>query len=137
MSTLTENLIHYAMTHGIIYGAKNMPTLTSSTTNTVIPVIPTLAIHAPFTLFPYNYPYKSFHKAKLLGPIFNELMNKISRNHKWLNHILQGTAESDEFTSRLLNIMNTIDNAYVNKEISYKKQDIALGKFIKLIFCYI
>lgn len=139
MSTLTENLIHYAMTHGIIYGAKpqlitnSLPisTSTGSTVpNTIIPVIPTLTIHAPITLFPYYYPSKSFQKAMILGPIFNNLMDKISRNHQWLNHVLASTAESDEFTSKLLDLMNIVDDAFEKKSLHYSKQQVSLGKLM-------
>lgn len=134
MSTLTENLIHYAMTHGIIYGVKpqltspSLPIAASVAPNTILPIIPTLTVHAPITLFPYNYPTKSFHKAMTLGPIFNNLMDKVSRNSQWLNHILASTAESDEFTCKLLEIMNNVDVAFEKKSILYSKQQVSLGK---------
>lgn len=87
MSTITENLIHYALTRGIIYGIKpnalNPPTKIDNVASTVV--------HAPFTLEPYKYPKKAFEESVQISPIFNLLVDKISRDSVWLQEVLLST----------------------------------------------
>jgi len=108
MSTIAENLIHFALTRGIIYGIKPIDK---------IPVTG-FAVHAPFTLEPYKYPQKAFYNAVELAPIFNNLVDKISRDSAWLNSVLTSTASSDSFTSKLLEIMNVIEKEGGQQEVN-------------------
>ena len=113
MSTLSDNLIHYALTHGIIYGIKQ-----SALTNNLVPS--TAVVHAPITMYPYEYPKRAFEDAVILAPIFNELINKVSRDTNWLRSVLTSTASNDKFTNQLLDILNIVEKQGI-------KQDLSLG----------
>lgn len=67
---------------------------------------------APISLLPNIFPGKAFQKAKSLAPDFNLLVDKISRNHKFLNDTLAGGEVSviskDEYTKKLLQLYNEI-----------------------------
>lgn len=108
MSTVAENLIHFALTRGIIYGIK--PTEKLPVTG--------FGVHAPFTLEPYKYPTKAFHDAVELAPVFNNLVDKISRDSTWLNSVLASTASSDTFTNKLLEIMNLVEREGGQQEVN-------------------
>lgn len=67
---------------------------------------------APISLLPNIFPSQAFHKATSLAPYFNILVDKISRNGKFLNETLAGGDSSvvskDEYTKKLLQLYNEI-----------------------------
>ena len=107
MSLVAENLIHYALTRGIIYGMK--PVVTPASAQDKLSAFSATVTHAPFTLQPYIYPKQAFEQAVELAPLFNTLVDKISRDTVWLSDVLKSTALSDNFTERLLSIMNDLE----------------------------
>lgn len=108
-----EELIHYALTHGIVYGI---------TSNYELNLTQHAAIHAPFTVQPFKFPRQPFEKAMSLAPVMNFLYEKISRNYMWLVNTLSQTAISDDFTGRLLNILKQVHEEGI-------KQPLSLGIF--------
>ncbi|KAI3440408.1 Glutathione synthetase (GSH-S) [Psidium guajava] len=77
-------------------------------------------VHAPFALLPISFPESHFREACELAPIFNELVDRVSLDGKFLQDSLSRTKKVDAFTSRLLDIHSKMT------EIN-KKDEIRLG----------
>ncbi|XP_009335641.2 glutathione synthetase, chloroplastic [Pyrus x bretschneideri] len=77
-------------------------------------------VHAPFALFPMPFPESHWKQAYELAPIFNELVDRVSLDAKFLQDSLSRMKKVDAFTSRLLDIHSKM------LEIN-KKEDIRLG----------
>lgn len=92
---LTTEAISWATIHGVI-----MMDDTERTTT----------IHAPIGLLPAPIPKTSFDSMVAIAPLFNLLVDRISRDAKFINDTLSSAASSDEFTKNLLNIYNTARN---------------------------
>lgn len=62
------------------------------------------AMHAPFALTPYEYPVGAMNHAKELAPLFNQLVDSISRDPEWivatLHHV--GSFFLGDSSSRIL-----------------------------------
>ena len=86
-----DDKIAWALTHGIIMDCSTCPKSPMMT-------------HAPFALDPFPLPRLSFEKAVTLATVFNELIDKISRDSSWIIESLKFTVESDTFTRKLLDI---------------------------------
>ena len=89
-----DDKIAWALTHGIIMDCG------ISANDSHSP----LMTHAPFALDPFPLPRLSFEKAVTLATVFNELIDKISRDSSWIMESLKFTVESDTFTRKLLDI---------------------------------
>ena len=74
--------------------------------------------HAPFSLFPYNISSSSFESAMKLAPLFNILIDKISRKPEWLLSKLYNTGLSDPFVAKLLDIYKTVNDEGIRQNIS-------------------
>ncbi|KAL6142681.1 hypothetical protein ACLB2K_060958 [Fragaria x ananassa] len=61
-------------------------------------------VHAPFALLPVPFPESQLKQAYDLAPIFNELVDRVSLDAKFLQDSLSRTKKADPFTSRLLDI---------------------------------
>ncbi|CAA6663564.1 unnamed protein product [Spirodela intermedia] len=61
-------------------------------------------VHAPFALLPVSFPKSLWRQACELAPIFNELVDRVSLDSKFLQESLFRTREVDTFTGRLLDI---------------------------------
>lgn len=60
--------------------------------------------HAPFSLLPAEFPAEQLEIATELAPLFGTLVDRIADDVPWLTRTLQGTADSDDFTRRLLKL---------------------------------
>ncbi|KAL6521776.1 Glutathione synthetase [Orobanche gracilis] len=77
-------------------------------------------VHAPFSLLPMPFLESHFQQACEVAPIFNELVDRVSLDSKFIQDSLSRTKKVDAFTSRLLDIhakMLDMNN----------KEDIRLG----------
>ncbi|MED6172168.1 Glutathione synthetase [Stylosanthes scabra] len=102
----------WASLHGLLVGDKSVQ---SSGT------VPGVGlVHAPFALLPNPFPESHWSQACQLAPLFNELVDRVSLDGKFLQESLSRTKQVDEFTSRLLDIHSKM------LEIN-KKEDIRLG----------
>jgi len=115
--------VHWALTHGIVMSLK-------TNDQSLLDKVP--VTHAPMALDPTPYPAEAFFKAKRLAPLFNILIDKISRDVEWLQLVLGNTGKSDPFTGRLLSILNSMGSAAEVEEGSsihggYIRQKVALG----------
>eukprot|EP00262_Sarcandra_glabra_P019438 TRINITY_DN7324_c0_g1_i1.p1 TRINITY_DN7324_c0_g1~~TRINITY_DN7324_c0_g1_i1.p1 ORF type:complete len:559 (-),score=106.85 TRINITY_DN7324_c0_g1_i1:222-1898(-) len=77
-------------------------------------------VHAPFALLPVSFPQNHWGHASELAPIFNELVDRVSLDGKFLQDSLSRTKKVDAFTSRLLDIHSKM------LEIN-KKEEVRLG----------
>ncbi|PON85508.1 Glutathione synthase [Trema orientale] len=77
-------------------------------------------VHAPFALLPIPFPETHWKQACEVAPIFNELVDRVSLDAKFLQDSLSRTKKADGFTSRLLDIHSKM------LEIN-KKEEIRLG----------
>ena len=65
---------------------------------------------APFLLLPSPFPRDEFDKVCKIQPLLNELMHKVAHDNDFLKETLKQTIEVDEFTKRLYDIHQTIQN---------------------------
>uniref|UniRef100_A0A6M2EZ30 Glutathione synthetase n=1 Tax=Populus davidiana TaxID=266767 RepID=A0A6M2EZ30_9ROSI len=77
-------------------------------------------VHAPFSLLPVTFPESHWKLACEVAPIFNELIDRVSLDGKFLQDALSRTKKVDAFTSRLVDIHSKM------LEIN-KKEEIRLG----------
>lgn len=108
MQSVNER-IHWALTHGIAMGLKS----SDEEHVTKIPVV-----HAPFTLHSFQYPTSQFDAAVKLAPLFNILVEKITRNPSWLVETLKPTATSDVFIRRLIDIYEVVLAEGISQKVS-------------------
>ncbi|CAH8357144.1 unnamed protein product [Eruca vesicaria subsp. sativa] len=76
--------------------------------------------HAPIALLPTPFPESFFKQACEVAPLFNELVDCVSLDAKFIQDSLSRTKKADIFTSRLLDIHSKMLE-------SNKKEDIRLG----------
>ncbi|CAN1232850.1 Glutathione synthetase, chloroplastic [Linum perenne] len=77
-------------------------------------------VHAPISLLPTAFPESQWKLACEVAPIFNELVDRVSLDGKFLQESLSRTKKVDGFTSRLLDIHSRM--LKINK-----KEDIRMG----------
>ena len=77
--------------------------------------------HAPFSLLPAEFPAEQLELAAQLSPLFGTLVDRIAADVPWLTRTLQGTADSDDFTRRLLKLC-----ARVQREGATQKASLAI-----------
>ncbi|KAI3470655.1 hypothetical protein Pfo_027318 [Paulownia fortunei] len=77
-------------------------------------------IHAPISLLPMPFPESHWKQACEVAPIFNELVDRVSLDTKFLQESLSRTKKVDAFTSRLLDI-------HAKMLDLNKKEEIRLG----------
>lgn len=79
-------------------------------------------VHLPFSLLPPPLPKTHWKQACELAPLFNELVDRVSLDGKFLQQSLSKTKKADEFTSRLLDI-------HAKMLEMNKKEEIRMGLF--------
>ncbi|KAJ1417091.1 Pre-ATP-grasp domain superfamily [Sesbania bispinosa] len=117
---IDEQLLHniaydalvWASLHGLLMGDKSVQ---RSGTDPGVGLV-----HAPFALLPTLFPESQWRQVCELAPIFNELVDRVSLDGKFLQEALSRTKKADKFTSRLLDIHSKM------LEIN-KKEEIRLG----------
>ncbi len=63
-------------------------------------------MHLPVSLLPASFPKQAFEDVIKAAPVFNELVDRISRDGAYLQSSLGEVVQSDEFTGRLLDMYN-------------------------------
>ncbi|KAF7805146.1 glutathione synthetase, chloroplastic-like [Senna tora] len=112
LQKITYDALVWSSLHGLVVGDKSIERSGS---------VPGVGmVHAPFTLLPASFPESHWRQACELAPIFNELVDRVSLDAKFLQDSLSRTKKVDEFTSRLLDIHSKM------LEIN-KKEEIRLG----------
>lgn len=77
-------------------------------------------VHAPISLLPSPFTEKHFKQAIEVAPLFNELVDRVSMDGKFLQEALWRTSKADTFTAKLLDIHSMV----MREEV---KQDVCLG----------
>lgn len=90
----------WASLHGIVMGDRSVEN------SGTIPG--TGLVHAPLSLLPSSFLRKHFKQAVELAPLFNELVDKVSKDDKFLQESLSRTRRADAFTARLLDIHSLV-----------------------------
>ncbi|XP_048127676.1 glutathione synthetase, chloroplastic isoform X2 [Rhodamnia argentea] len=113
---LVDKMVYDALVwsslHGLVVGDRNVK---------ISGKVPGVGlVHAPFALLPISFPESHFREACELAPIFNELVDRVSLDGKFLQYSLSRTKKVDAFTSRLLDIHSKMME-------SNKKYEIRLG----------
>lgn len=115
-SELVEGMVYDALVwstlHGLVVGHKSVQR------SGTMPGVG--MVHAPFALLPMSFPEIQYRQACDLAPIFNELVDRVSLDAKFLQESLSRTKKVDSFTSRLLDIHSKMLE-------SGKKEEIRLG----------
>ncbi|KAJ4954813.1 hypothetical protein NE237_011596 [Protea cynaroides] len=113
---LFQQLIHDALVwsslHGLVVGDKSVQR------SGTVPGVG--LVHAPFALLPTFFPQIHWQEGCELAPLFNELVDRVSLDGKFLQESLSRTKKADGFTSRLLDIHSMM--LKINK-----KEEIRLG----------
>ncbi|KAJ4900688.1 hypothetical protein Rs2_14639 [Raphanus sativus] len=109
---LVYDALVWCSLHGLVVGDK-----TYQKSGTVPGVGMT---HAPISLLPTPFPESYWKQACEVAPIFNELVDRVSLDSKFIQDSLSRTKKADIFTSRLLDIHSKMLE-------SNKKEDIRLG----------
>ena len=65
---------------------------------------------APFLVFPSPFPEQEFVRSLEIQPILNELMHKVAHDRTFLTETLKNTIQVDEFTRKLFEIYETVQN---------------------------
>ena len=73
--------------------------------------------HAPVSLVPNTFPKQAFDYAQEVAPIFNVLVDKVSRDKDFLVSNLGNVAENDNFVSRLLQIYTNLPDEIILNSI--------------------
>eukprot|EP01083_Nonionella_stella_P008634 24923_1 len=69
------------------------------------PTIPNTFIHAPYTLLPMLFNFDEHHKLSSISLIFHKLVDRLSRDSKFLISCIKPTASSDpDFTGKMLQL---------------------------------
>lgn len=84
---------------------------------------PTQYIHLPISLLPSSFPKEAFQDVVAAAPVFNELVDRLSRDKEYLNSALGEVSKSDEFTGRLLKMYNEV----YSSGVAASAQPVALG----------
>ncbi|CAI0391996.1 unnamed protein product [Linum tenue] len=120
LHSLDDNLVQkmvydalvWSSLHGLVVGDRNVQR------SGTVPGVG--MVHAPFALLPTVFPENQWKLACEVAPIFNELVDRVSLDGKFLQESLSRTKKVDAFTSRLLDIHSKM------LEIN-KKEEIRLG----------
>ncbi|KAG8090058.1 hypothetical protein GUJ93_ZPchr0011g27923 [Zizania palustris] len=112
VAEMVEEATVWCAVHGLVVGDRAQPR------SGTVPGVG--LVHAPFSLLPTHFPASFWKQACELAPIFNDLVDRVSLDGKFLQDSLSKTKQVDDFTSRLLDIHTKM------MEVN-KKEDIRLG----------
>ncbi|XP_057962437.1 glutathione synthetase, chloroplastic [Malania oleifera] len=112
LQRLVYDSLVWSSLHGLLVGDRNVQR------SGTVPGVG--LVHAPITLLPMSFPESYWRQACELAPIFNELIDRVSLDGKFLQDSLCRAKKVDDFTSRLLDIHSKMLD--INK-----KEEIRLG----------
>ncbi|GAA0159433.1 ligase [Lithospermum erythrorhizon] len=121
-----EGLVYSAL-HGLVIGDR------FSQKSGSVPAVG--LVHAPFALLPKSFPESQWTQACEVAPIFNELVDRVSLDGKFLQESLSRTKKVDVFTSRLLDIHSKLLELNKVEEIrlGLHRSDYMLDEQTKLL----
>jgi len=101
VAALQQEAAAYAVVHGIVVAKPG-------TTGAMV--------HAPLALLPFELDAGAFYQAQNMSPLFNKLVDQISRRPEFLLKQLSEVAHADEFTGRLVKLLEKIEQSGGNKQ---------------------
>lgn len=107
---ITSETVQYAKTHGLVMNQK------ISENNYQL-------VHVPHVLIPTIYPRETFLHLKAIAPLFSLVVDKMSRDSKYLLEKLEPVLHVDEFTAKIASIYKKV---YVD-ESNPQTQTLAMG----------
>ncbi|XP_015570610.2 glutathione synthetase, chloroplastic [Ricinus communis] len=128
---LVQKMVYDALVwcslHGLVVGDKNVQR------SGKVPGVG--MIHAPFSLLPVAFPESQWKLACEVAPIFNELIDRVSLDGKFLQDSLSRTKKVDVFTSRLLDIHSKMleKNKMEEIRLGLHRSDYMLDEQTKLL----
>lgn len=66
--------------------------------------------HAPFALAPFAWPRSEYDKVVGLQPTLSRVIDRVSRDHDWLETTLKETITSDDFTAKVYDVYKSAPN---------------------------
>mmetsp|Transcript_13922 Transcript_13922/g.23674 ORF Transcript_13922/g.23674 Transcript_13922/m.23674 type:complete len:640 (+) Transcript_13922:45-1964(+) len=99
LANLVDYTISFSAANGLQVQQKSERSATSTSSS---------YITAPISLLPQAYPHGQFQHGLALSTPFNLLVDRISRNGKFLQETLKGVRDVDEFTGMLLTLYEAI-----------------------------
>jgi glutathione synthase len=104
----------YCVSHGILMGARDPVTR--------VPLGDNIFEHAPFSLYPTDFPKAALEKAYQMGEPFNNMVHSIASENNWLlNDAIPTAAIGDpQFTGRLVDLAKQVLN-------QGRRQKVVLG----------
>ncbi|OWM85393.1 hypothetical protein CDL15_Pgr019017 [Punica granatum] len=127
IETMLYDALVWSSLHGLVVGDRN------SQRSGRTPGVG--MVHAPFALLPMSFPESYWRQACELAPIFNELVDRVSLDGKFLQDSLSRTKKVDAFTSKLLDIHSKMLQMGKKEEIrlGLHRSDYMLDEQTKLL----
>ncbi|KAJ7548077.1 hypothetical protein O6H91_08G116300 [Diphasiastrum complanatum] len=127
-SELVPEALAWASTHGLVMGDKSIEN------SGKVPGVG--LVHAPFCLFPTPFPAEAFEHAIDLAPLFNKLVDEVSKDGNFLQETLERTRKVDPFTNRLLGIHSRVSEEGIKQEVQLgmHRSDYMLDKATDTLF---
>lgn len=94
----------WAIAHGLVMRVL-VPGLTKAADGKPITDV---VYHAPVTVLPMPFPTHVYNDAAHVATDFNKLMDRIARDHKFLEDALKDCEHADEFTKKQLDILRMV-----------------------------
>ncbi|KAI9597537.1 glutathione synthase [Syncephalis fuscata] len=104
LNELLDTALDWGSAHGLIVGAPNEPSQR--------------LVHAPLALLPSPFPRGCFEEARSLQPLFNELMDRVSRDDDFLVSIFESVSKVDTFTGRLYDMYKKAKEQGITQNIT-------------------
>lgn len=104
-ATLMEPALHYLMMHGLVYADKQQGGDASRATQ------------CPVALLPGKLPAAAFHEVVALAPLWNKLVDAVSRDLEWLYQTLEHAGKGDPFTGRLVEMSRKVHSEGLRQRI--------------------
>ncbi|KAA8545067.1 hypothetical protein F0562_019834 [Nyssa sinensis] len=125
LQKLVYDALIWSSLHGLVVGDKNVQR------SGTVPAVG--MVHAPFALLPVSFPESHWRQACELAPIFNELVDRVSLDGKFLQDSLSRTKKVDAFTSRLLDIHSKMLEINKKEEIRFASQELNQSILVNIL----
>ncbi|XP_022951296.1 glutathione synthetase, chloroplastic-like isoform X1 [Cucurbita moschata] len=127
LNKIVYDALVWSSLHGLVVGDKSVKR------SGTIPGVG--LVHSPIALLPGSFPETHWKQACELVSIFNELVDRVSLDGKFLQESLSRTKKADDFTSRLLDIHSKMLQMDKKEEIrlGLHRSDYMLDEKTKLL----
>ncbi|XP_023001959.1 glutathione synthetase, chloroplastic-like isoform X3 [Cucurbita maxima] len=127
LNKIVYDALVWSSLHGLVVGDKSVKR------SGTVPGVG--LVHSPIALLPGSFPETHWKQACELVSIFNELVDRVSLDGKFLQESLSRTKKADDFTSRLLDIHSKMLQMDKKEEIrlGLHRSDYMLDEKTKLL----